>query len=1227
MQLPKPEFELKQIWEQSLGEVPQIIPLRGMPWDLKLGRRGYFGAGISAAAALLGAGPSEAQVKPTAPPPKPAFVNATTPSSMAHHLAIRAIAVSPDSNLAATASLDNAIKLWSLPEGKFLHAFSGHVDAVYSLSFTSDGSRLVSGSADLTVRIWSVRDRRLERTLEAMGDNVAILAISPDGAVVAAVAGRVVRFLSPTDGRVQGVADFRPSTASAVAFTPDGRFLVVAYESGAIRLWSSPGAQLAASLDGHRMAVTQVAVSPDGRILASGSRDDTVRLWSLPEGASLATLSGHTNDISGLAFSGDGTVLTSGSLDRSVRRWSIPEGKMLESTPVVSQVSRLLLPRGGDTAVVCTADRTIRLLSLTGKRTIATLHGHAVDVTALAAPATGKHIITGDRQGTAIVWALDPPGFAAYLTDPTATPIQSQGPGGRAHADQVLAIAFSPDGSMLVTASRDNTLKLWSAPGGKWLGTFSGHMADVNLLAISPDSSLAASSSPDYTIRLHSLPDGRTRSALIGHTGAIRAMAFVPGGRLLASASDDTTVRIWSIADARSERVLTGFREPVQSLDIGGNGQVLAASSRDRIRVWALPEGRLVASVPAFGMAFAVSPAGDLLATANNKNVEIWSLVDGRQVGGWTHQLGGLTEMRFSADASVLLTQSSNTLKTWSVQDGQLRSTVAGGSLVTAPDWRSALVSVARTLRHVSMIDGRLLATYAPPATTQIAAVSPTAAVFAAGDNEGNVTLWDLQQRAFLTWLVDPLITGAKLPSPTLSAHRGGILSIAIEDDGRTLVTGASDDLAKAWALPEGRLLGVMEGHSNDVSALAVLPGGGTVISGSADNSIKLWTLPQTAPAVPPPAAAPKAASQRSSRAPAPKPTGKTRLAPAPKIKESASLAGHQSAVRRLLLGAGGTTLVSAGADTFAAVWAMPGGRSPARLDGHQGGIGAIALSPDSKIFAAAARDGSVHLWTMAENKEIAVWRGHNGQVNDLAFTPDGSQLITASDDRLLKIWSAAEKRLRATLEGHEGSVRTVLVTPDGGTIVSGSDDRTIRLWSRESGAQVACLEGHRAQVSLIVATPDGKVIISASQGGAFDSAIRLWSLEQRRLLGTFSATGTVQVMKVTPDGKLLAAGDVRGVVSLYDLEKLEFRGFLFDPAAGHNDGLTYNVYDKVTGRMITYTMPCGSPIPPGATCICNCVAASSPPVRSVPSGGSRGVGTVCTCNRICTCVPVFRRR
>jgi WD40 repeat protein len=138
----------------------------------------------------------------------------------------------------------------------------------------------------------------------------------------------------------------------------------------------------------------------------------------------------------------------------------------------------------------------------------------------------------------------------------------------------VSAVAFSPHGTLVVSGSRDRTVRLWDATTRSLRRTLEGHTEWVCAVAFSPDGTLVASGSHDRTVRLWDVATGSLRRTLEGHTDWVRAVAFSPDGTLVASGSHDRTVRLWDTATglAREELHLNSI---IWKLSFSSDGSCL----------------------------------------------------------------------------------------------------------------------------------------------------------------------------------------------------------------------------------------------------------------------------------------------------------------------------------------------------------------------------------------------------------------------------------------------------------------------------------------------------------------------------------------------------------------------------------------------------------------------------------------------------------------------------
>ena len=189
------------------------------------------------------------------------------------------------------------------------------------------------------------------------------------------------------------------------------------------------------------------------------------------------------------------------------------------------------------------------------------------------------------------------------------------------HPDDVYSVAFLPDSKRVVTACRDNGVRMFDIASGEKIWEARGHAMAVYAVAVDATGSVVASASEDLSVRLWDADDGGALRVMTGHTGPVNDVSFSPDGEHLASASNDKTLRIWRLSDGAIVKVL---RAPLKEY------------SREEFALSYSPDGEYLVS------------AGKRGAEPDTQFARLWSTKTGKVVNTFTGHEHDLWDIRFT---------------------------------------------------------------------------------------------------------------------------------------------------------------------------------------------------------------------------------------------------------------------------------------------------------------------------------------------------------------------------------------------------------------------------------------------------------------------------------------------------------------------------------------------------------------------------------------------------
>ena len=661
------------------------------------------------------------------------------------------------------------------------------------------------------------------------------------------------------------------------------------------------------------------------------------------------------------------------------------------------------------------------------------------------------------------------------------------------HTGRVETLSFSPNGRHILSASRDQTAKIWEADTGKPVAVLQ-HAGEVFCANYDSSGARIVTASEDGAARIWDAITGEPRTPPLQHEGKVYWAEFSADGRMVVTASSDRTARIWDAASGALKRELRAHTTPtVLARFTPDNKRIVTSGSYGSIRVWDVDTGEMLFRVEdrkSSLVTFALSADGSrLVSVCQDEVVRLWNLETQTEI---PLPMGNkaVVHAAFSPDSRLLVTSSHDTTaRFWDANTGlpvgsplmhdgtvfSARFSPGGQKIVTPSKDHSARIWDVHTGRPVCQpMRTREEFTHAEFSRDGLQLVT--------AGGEGTIHVWDLQPRRF---------TGLATP------FNSAITTVDFSADGESLLATSFDGTARVF---DARTFAIVSSlpHEPGLYLARFSPDGNRVLTASA-GKVRFWD-------------------------------GRKGVVVAGPFE-------HPTRIESVHFNAKGDQLVTASSNGTARVWNTTTWEPVTPPLIHSGAVVMARFSPDGRLVVTASEDHSARVWNAVTGEPVIPPLLHKDHVRCVDVSPDGKKILTASTDDTACVWDLQTgEPLIPTLQ-HTRLVERALFSPNGSRVITASLDYTARIWDVRTGAALTPPLKHDYSLIGVSFTPVGESAMTACWNGT----LRVWDTKTGQPITESLDPGdwTWRLVAFDPIGRRMAVGGTNSVVHLWHVPEI----------------------------------------------------------------------------------------
>jgi WD40 repeat protein len=565
---------------------------------------------------------------------------------------------------------------------------------------------------------------------------------------------------------------------------------------------------------------------------------------------------------------------------------------------------------------------------------------------------------------------------------------------------------LSPDGKIVVTAGKDDTVRFWNGSTGARLARFDNpHLAGAWLDPADTRRAVAVGS--DGRLRLWRL--GAPKPLAVRRVGVpLTKAAFSPNGAMIAVIGSSPRTWLFDARTGRPLHTLPGHIRDVDALAWSRDSSRLVTGGDDGMWfVWNVAAGTASVGNEDSGpvTAVALSRDGSHVATASGNQASVWETRHAVRVAQLEGHSGAVTDVGFNRDGRLLLTSSTDgTARIWNLATQTTLAELRGNagavtSAVFSPNGRFVLTaSDDRAARIWDVDTGRGIWTHTSAVTD---------ARFALGG------------KVVATGGTDQLVVFSNARTGTALSHLpkdGAVHSIRLSRDGKLLAVATDDPSLVVRQASTGDPIATLNGNGAGVREAVFNPKGTKVAVGYADGSAGIF----------------QARTGRLVR----------------RLRKDGQQKAHPlGTLNGIDWSSDGRYIVTAGSDAQVRVWDARSGNYLRTFWDHVGSVTSVAFARRGDRIVTTGIDRTAIVWDVRSHQKVALLQGDPQPLYSASFSPDGRWVVTGDSGGVVRVWDVKAQKMLAAIPAHAGPVNAVSFSPDGKRILSASDDWSAKIY------------------------------------------------------------------------------------------------------------------------------------------------------------------------------------